>query len=173
MKKTIVLACLLAQPGWLYFTAAQAEGRDSYIGIQMGSANSTFDGISSDVDLDFLMLRLGVWVADDTSLELRMGKGRGHDSIGAQDLSFESNGGMYLSYYWNLGNHASVYGIAGGSAASVKFSENNGSNQDEYYSLSYGAGLKISVLCVEYMHFLDTSQVEADTLSVGLQYAFE
>jgi len=173
VKRVIALPFILLHIGYLYFNVAQGEGRDSYIGIQTGSANTSFDVLSSDVDLNFLMIQLGAWMDDNTSLELRMGKGLGDDSIGPLDVDIESIGGMYLAYHWNLGSHASIYGIAGGSAASFKFSVSGDSNQDDYYSLSYGAGMKFSILSVEYMRYLDTTDVEADAISVGLHYAFD
>jgi len=173
VKRIIALLSIVLQICYMYFNVAQAEARDSYIGIQIGSADTSFDGISSDVDLDFLMIQLGVWMDDNTSIELRMGKGRGDDSIGPLDLNIESIGGMYVAYHWDLGKQASIYGIAGGSSASAKFSVSSGSDQDDYYSLSYGAGMKFSILSVEYMHYLDTTEVEADAVSVGLHYAFD
>ena len=74
---------------------------------------------------------------------------------------------------WNLGSQLSVYGIAGGSRAFVKVSGNGGSVQEDDNGLSYGAGIKVSILRIEYMSYLDTSEIEADVVSVGMLYTFD
>ena len=173
MNKFIALPSILILISYTYFNVAQAEGRNTYIGIQYGSANTSFSGIPSDVDLDFLTLQLGVWMTDNASIEVRIGTGNGDDSIGPVDLEIESIGGLYGTYHWNLGNHASIYGIAGWSDAALKVSGGGSSDQDDENGLSYGAGMRFSILSVEYMRYLDTSDVEADAVSVGLHYTFE
>ena len=55
----------------------------------------------------------------------------------------------------------------------LKASSGNGSAQDDENGLSYGAGMKFSILSIEYIRYLDTSDVEVDAVSVGLQYTFE
>jgi opacity protein-like surface antigen len=173
MKTIATFLAVLALVSYPYLNVAQAEGANTYIGIGAGSADTSLDCTSCDVDLDFLVLQLGVWTTDNTSIEIRMGKGSGDDSIGPLDIELESFGGLYGTYHWNLGNHASVYGIAGWSTASLKVSSGNDSLQDDEDGLSYGAGMKFSILSVEYIRYLDTSDVEADAVSVGLHYTFE
>lgn len=173
MKIIIALPLIFLLFSFMCFNVAQAEGRDSYIGIGAGTADTAIDGLSDDLDLEAIVLQLGVWMTDNISIEIRMGKGIGDDSVGAADVEIESVGGLYGTYHWNLGNQLSVYGIAGGSRASVKVTGSGGSVQDDENSLSYGAGIKISILSIEYMRYLDTSEVEADVASVGLLYEFD
>lgn len=173
VKKTIALPSILLLVSLAGFNVAQARGMDSYIGIQGGTADASFDGVSGDVDLDFMMLQLGIWLTDEVSAELRMGKGFGDDSIGSVDVELESIGGLYATYHWHMGDQFSVYGIAGWSQASGKFSGPGGSDQADDNGPSLGAGLKISIVSVEFMRYLDTSDVEIDAVSVGLQYTFD
>ena len=173
MKKIITLSSILILLGHTYFNVAQAGARNAYIGISAGSADTSFDGIDEDFDLDGITLQLGVWMTDNASLEARMGKGNGDDSIGSLDLELESLGGLYGTYHWFLGDQVAVYGIAGWSTASVKLSGDNGSIQDDDNGFSYGAGILLSIFTVEYMRLLDTTDVEVDVVSVGLRYTFD
>lgn len=173
MKKTIALPSLLLLISFIRFDVAQAEGWDSYIGIGAGTSDTSIDDLSDNVDLDVLVLQFGIWMSENNSIELRMGKGIGDDSVGPVDAEIESIGGLYGTYHWHLGNHFSVYGIAGWSRASAKSSVNGDSDQDDENGLSYGAGMKISIVNVEFMRYLDTSEVEADAVSVGLHYNFD
>ena len=173
MEKLITLPSILILICYTCFNVAQAEGRNTYIGIQYGSADTSFGDDSSDVDLDFLTLQLGVWVNDNVSIEVRMGTGSGDESVESVDFEIESIGGLYGTYHWNLGNHASIYGIAGWSDITLKKSEDGGSIQPDENGLSYGVGMKLSILSVEYMRYLDTDHLEADAVSVGLHYTFD
>ena len=173
MKKLITLPLILILICYTYFNVAQAEDRNTYIGIQYGSADTSFGDDSSEVDLDFLTLQLGVWVNDNVSIEVRMGTGNGDESVDSGDLEIESIGGLYGTYHWNLGNHASIYGIAGWSDISLKKSGDGGSIKADENGLSYGVGMKFSILSVEYMRYLDTDDIEAGAVSVGLHYTFD
>lgn len=173
MKKILALSSTLVLISYMFFNVAQAEGADTYVGIQYGSADTTVGGVPNDFDLEFLALQIGVWVSDNTSLELRMGKGNGKHSAGGYDLEIESMGGLYGTYHWPLGDQASIYGIAGWSTASFKLSQGATGNQEDENDISYGVGVKISVLSVEYMSYLDNSNVKADVVSVALQYGFD
>ena len=173
MKRKNALPFTFLLVSLTYFNVAQAEGRNNYMGIGAGTAETSIDGSPEDIDLDALTLQLGAWVTDNISIEIRMGKGIGEDSVGAAEAEIESIGGLYGTYHWNLGNQLSVYGIAGWSRASVKLSGNGGSVQDDDNGLSYGAGIKISILSIEYMSYLDTSHVEADVVAVGLLYTLD
>jgi opacity protein-like surface antigen len=173
VKRLIALPSILILISCTCFNVAQAEVGDTYIGIQYGSADTSFGDDSSEVDLDFLTLQLGVWVNDNVSIEVRMGTGNGDESVESVDFEIESIGGLYGTYHWNLGNHASIYGIAGWSTATLKLSGVGDSDQETENGLSVGAGLKFSIFSVEYMRYLDTSDVEADAVSVGLNYTFK
>ena len=65
MKRTIALPAIFLLAGLMFFNVAQAEARDSYIGIAAGTADTSIDGLSDDVDLDAWTLQLGVWMSDE------------------------------------------------------------------------------------------------------------
>lgn len=173
MKIKVVPALLFILVNLTHSNLAMAEGKNPYIGIFAGSADTSLRGTDNDFDLDYVMLQLGVWVTDDFSLEGRMGWGNGTDSTGPFDLEIENFGGVYGAYHWYFGDHVSVYGIAGWSDATLKKSGSSGSIQGDDRGLSYGAGIKLSILNIEYLRLLDTSDTEVDAVSVGLQYTFD
>ena len=75
MKLSTILATTCALSIYVSSELARAEGRDSYVGIQFASADTSIDGVPDDVDLDVATLQLGVWLSDNASLEFRVGKG--------------------------------------------------------------------------------------------------
>jgi len=164
----IILDC-----GYLNKTeAARSKDYDTYIGIQFGSADTSLDGLP-DVDLDYGLLQLGVWASEEVSLELRAGTGIGDDTIRGVDLELESLYGMYGLYHYHISELASLYGAVGISRASLKASVPGSSDQDNDWGLSYGVGAKFSIFIIDYMRYLDTSEITVDAVSVGVHYTFE
>jgi opacity protein-like surface antigen len=173
MKTIIAPALLVMLIGQMFVSVALADGKQSFVGVYAGVADTALDGLGQDLDLDFMGIQLGVWVTDNFALEGRMGTGAGTDSIGSVDFEVESFGGVYGAYHWLFGDQMSVYGIAGWSEASIKASAGSDSVRDDEKGFSYGAGIKLSIVNIEYLRLLDTSDVEVDALSVGLQYTFD
>lgn len=173
MKRITALPSVLLLVGSLCFNAAQAEGVANYIGLGVGTTETSYDDIPGEVDLEVLVLQLGVWITDNISLEARMGTGIDDDSTGSVDVDVESIGGLFGLYHWKLGEHASIYGIAGRSRASLKFSQGGSSDQDKDNGVSYGAGIKLSILNVEYLRYLDTDDIEIDSVNASLIYTFD
>ncbi len=173
MKKSTLPPLLLILISFTCFNVAQAEGYKTYAGIHVGTADTSIDGVNDDVDLDFLMAQLGVWMTDNATIEARMAIGNDDDSVGPFDIEIENFGGLYGTYHWFFSDYVSAYGIAGWSTASLKVSGNGASDQEDDNGLSYGVGMKFSIVNIEYMKLLDTSDVEMDLVSVGLQYSFD
>ncbi len=171
MKGIVVLLTIFALGGSTIANAATAEGAESYIGIQIG--NSDVSNGVSDLDLDVILFQVGVWVSDDISLELRTGRGSNDDTVQGVDVEIESLYGMYGLYHFNFSDFASVYGAVGLSRLTLKASGAGGSDQEDENGLSYGVGAKLSIFSIEFMRYLDTNEVEADVVSVGVQYTFD
>jgi hypothetical protein len=148
--------------------AASSEGADTYIGLQFGNSDVSVDGVS-DLDLDLTLLQVGVWVSDDISLEIRTGSGTSADTVQGVKYEIESVYGLYGLYHLHLSEYASLYGALGLSRATLKTST---AGQDDESSLSYGVGAKFSFFSVDFMRYIDTSDVEVDVVSVSLQYTF-
>jgi hypothetical protein len=169
VKSIVALLAIFAlvDPG--IANAASSEGADTYIGLQFGNSDVSVDGIS-DLDLDVALLQVGVWVSDDISLEIRSGGSTSDDTVQGVKFEIESVYGLYGLYHFHLSEFASLYGALGMSRATLKTST---SGQEEESSLSYGVGAKFSFFSVDFMRYMDTSDVEADVVSVGLQYTFD
>ena len=169
MKSIVALLAIFAlvDPG--IANAASSEGADTYIGLQFGNSDVSVDGIS-DLDLDLSLLQVGVWVSDDISLEIRTGRGTSDQTVQGVEYEIESVYGLYGLYHFHLSELASLYGALGLSRATLKSST---SGQEEEASFSYGVGAKISFFSVDFMRYIDTSDVKFDVVSVGLQYTFD
>lgn len=147
----------------LFTTSTYAiEPRNSYIGFHLGEADV------DDVDLDYYLIRMGVEVDDHIDLELRYGRGSNEQDYGGIDFEIESIGGLYGLYHVGI-----LYGIAGWSSGTVKASLMGQNIQIEEDSFSYGVGLEFLGFNVEWMQYIDTSDIEADAVSIGYSYYFE
>jgi len=63
--------------------------------------------------------------------------------------------------------------VAGYSQVSFKGSLGNASDQDDEDGFSYGVGVEVYGFNVEYMQYLDTSDLEVGAVAVGYNYKFE
>jgi hypothetical protein len=151
--------------------AAEGEGADTYIGLQFGVADTSTEGFSDD--LDYSLLQLGIWANEEVSVEFRTGLGTSRESSGGIDYEIESLYGLYGLYHYHLGEMASIYGALGGSRVTLKTSIAGDSVQEYENGLSYGVGAKLSVFTLEYLRYLDTTDLTVDTLSLGVQYTFD
>jgi len=172
VKSIVALLAIfaLADPG--IANAASSEGADTYIGLGFGNSDVSVDGIS-DLDLDVTLLQVGVWVSDEISLEIRTGRGSNDDTVQGVDYEIEALYGLYGLYHFNFSDFASVYGAVGLSRLTLKASGAGGSDQEDENGLSYGVGAKLSIFSIEFMRYLDTNEVEADVVFVGVQYTFD
>ena len=172
MKGIVALLAIFALVGSTIAKATLLEGADSYIGFQFGNSDVSIDG-ASDLDLDVTLLQVGVWVSDEISLELRTGRGSNDDTVQGIDFEIEALYGLYGLYHFNFSDFASVYAAVGLSRLTLKASGAGGSDQEDENGLSYGVGAKLSIFSIEFMRYLDTNEVEADVVSVGIQYTFD
>jgi outer membrane immunogenic protein len=170
----LLTAFLMLEQG--YFNearAAESEGADTYIGLQIGTADTSVDDLSGDFDLDYGLLQLGIWANEEVSIEFRTGVGTSKESSGGIDYEIESLYGLYGLYHYHLGEIASLYGALGVSRVTLKSSIPGDSVQENENGLSYGVGAKLSVFTLEYMRYLNTTDVTVDAISLGIQYTFD
>jgi hypothetical protein len=172
VKGIVALLAIFVLVGSTIAKATPSEGADSYIGFQFGDSDVSIDG-ASDLDLDVTLLQVGVWVSDEISLELRTGRGSNDDTVQGVDFEIEALYGIYGLYHFNFSDFASVYGAVGLSRLTLKASGAGGSDQEDENGFSYGVGAKLSIFSIEFMRYLDNNDVEADVVSVGLQYTFD
>ena len=147
----------------LFSPVQAANDLTSYIG---------FDG-TIDVDVDYGMIRLGIMPTDNTAIEYRLGRGTSDDTVNGVDFELESAYGVYGLYHFNFSENASIYGALGISNVSFKASLGTVSDQDDERGLSYGIGAQLYGFNVEYMQYLDTTDLEVGAVAVGYNYEFE
>ena len=157
MKKlTLVLVLLFTTNSYAL------ESGNSYIGLQLGEADV------DDLDLEAYLIRFGVGVSDRIDLELRYGRGLNDQEDGGIEFEIESIGGFYGLYHVGI-----LYGIAGVSSGTVKASLLGQNTQVEEDSFSYGVGLEYQGFNVEWIQYIDTSDLDVDAVSIGYNYYFE
>lgn len=148
-------------------TASHAEGLESYLGLQYGTADSEGE------ELDYGLIRLGVMVSENMAVELRTGIGTDDTTISGITVEIEGISGIYGAYHFNFSDNTSIYGTLGWSDITVKGSMPAGSDQEKENGLSYGIGFEAYGFNVEWMQYLDTNDLEADAIAVGYNYHFK
>ena len=166
MKK--VIALLLA--GWLIGPALADDESGGYVGLQFGESEAD-DGFI-EVETDYRLLRIGYAPNKTYAFEYRIGRGSSDDIQNGVRFELENVYGLFGLYHFNFAEKASVYGVLGLSQASFKISNAVTSTQVDDNILSYGAGVQFYGVNVEYMKYLDTSDIEMDTIAVGYNYHF-
>ena len=168
--KIFVTILLVSIPA--FFSLAHADNdRSAYIGFQFGSSEMD-DGIL-DFEADLGLIRLGIMPTDNTAIEYRLGTGGSDDEVNSATFELENIYGLYGLYHYNFSDNASIYGVAGYSNVSFKASLGNSSNQGDENGFSYGIGAQVYGFNVEYMQYLDTTELEVGALAAGYNYKFE
>ena len=154
-----------------FFSPAHAgNDRTTYIGVQLGVLEA--DDGNLEFEADYGLFRIGIMPTENTALEYRIGTGRSADTVGGVTFELENVYGLYGLYHINFSENASIYGVAGFSKVSVKASSNNSSDQDDDQGFSLGIGAQVYGINVEYMQYLDTTDLDVRALAVGYNYKF-
>jgi len=164
MKKGLALLGVIA---FLCLPTVSAEPRDSYIGVQLGTAEA------EDEELGYGLLRLGVKASDRSFIEFRTGIGLDDTDVDGITVEIERITGIYGTYRFAQSNNYSLYGIGGWSEVTLKGSLGGLSAQQDENGFSYGFGLEIFGLNVEWMQYLDTKELEASAVAIGYNYRFQ
>ena len=167
MKQRNLIILILT--GFFFVTPVQAEDIRGYIGLQFGQLDAETD---VDVELDATLARLGFTTEHDWGLEVRTGLGSSDDSVGTVDVELERIYGIYGLYHLFLNERVSFYGALGYSKVTLKVSSDTNSTQPEDNGLSYGVGFEAYGFNVEYMQYIDTTDIDASAVAVGYNYHF-
>ena len=166
MKKlSPVLLLLLTSNTFAY------EMGDSYVGVQLGGSNLEIDGLD-DVENTYGLVRLGVYLNSAMALELRYGEGVDDDTLMGVDYSIDRIAGLYALYHLELSSAFSIYGLIGYSEVDLKAEANGGSVIEKEDDISYGIGLDLGNINIEYTQVLEGSNYEVDAASIGYTYHF-
>jgi len=162
MEKVFVLLSTLVI---LYSSnALAAKDTNMFLGLQVGQADA------EDEDLEYGLIRIGAAMSDNMTIEVRSGRGTNDTKVDNVTVEIERIYGLYTSYHFKMSEKVSAYGIAGWSKATVKASLGNQSQQEDDNGLSYGVGLEAYGVNVEWMQYLDTSDLDASAIAIGYNY---
>ena len=167
MKKlTLVLLLLVTSSAYAHETS------DTYVGVQFGQAEVEVDGID-DIEPTYGLVRLGIFLTPTLALDARYGDGIDDDTVMGVEYSIDRIAGLYALYHLELGSSVSVYGLLGYSEVDVKAEVSGGSFSEDKDDISYGIGLDIGNINIEYTRVLDGSDYEVNAASIGYTYHFE
>ncbi len=184
--KTMYLIVMLSMFGSLYGSKVFAEvGGEPYYGFQYAQIEE------DDLDLEPTagVFRIGSMGENGVGFEGRIGVGLSDDDISASDpflgdislgLEIDTVLGLYLVGQTTAGGPVSVYGIVGFTLVDYTVDVDagifgSGSDSDDESDLSYGIGANFEVsdklsLNIEYMQYLDSDDIEASAISVGVVF---
>ena len=151
------------------------EGR-SFGGGQIAPLTLSEDG-ASDAEPSALIGRVGTFVGNQLAVEGRFGVGFDDDTVDGVDVEIDRLVGVYGSGHIPMGGTSSLYAVLGYSDVKASFSGPDGSTTDSESGFSYGFGADIGItraiaLNVEFMRYIDRSDVDVEALAVGLHYRF-
>ena len=162
-----LLIALLFSP-----TIFAANGGETYGGVQYSIVEIDLDGIG-DVEPTALVGKLGVFVNDNIALEGRFGIGLQDDDIFGIDVDVERIIGFYGVFHANTGGDATVYGVLGFTEAEAELSIPGDSVTEDESDVSYGFGVNIGSINIEYMIYIDDEDdVDATAISIGFVSQF-
>ncbi|WP_404364120.1 porin family protein [Marinobacter sp.] len=150
-------------------------------GSLYAGGNYTFvdlDANGFDADLGTLSAKVGGYVTPYFGLEARAGFGVADEDVGFDtDLSVNSFFGGYATL--NMVNESPVtpYGILGFTRYELEVDGPFGSDKDDETDFSFGAGVNVAITeelsgNLEYMRYVDTGDVTADGIGLGLTFHF-
>ncbi len=165
--------------------ASAADGAQTYIGVQYAQ----FEEDDLDLEPTAAVIRMGSLTDQGYGFEGRFGFGLSSDDVSefdpfffgdvvTVDLEIDTLFGAYLVGRADAGA-ASIYGIIGFTMIDYTIEASvgtlSGSDSDDESDLSYGFGVDFDVsdkvrLNIEYMQYIDKSEIDASAISVGLLF---
>lgn len=165
-KLTLVLLLLLASNAYAYETG------DTYVGVQFGGSELEIDGLD-DIENTYGLVRLGIYLTSAMALESRYGDGIDDDTLMGVDFAIDRIAGLYVLYHLELSSAFSIYGLVGYSEVDLNIEANNNPIIEKEDDISYGIGLDLGSINLEYSQVLKGSDYEVSAVSVGYTYHFE
>ncbi len=184
---TIGLVVLLASMSGNAF-AGLTPG--AYAGIQYATTDFSSEGDPEEFSPTALIGRAGSNFNQYVSIEGRLGIGLSDDTVTVTDgvtnasvsIEIDTLIGLYGVGRLPLGKSSSLYALAGFTQVDVTASDSvtgfgSASFSDDESDLSYGVGADIGVgynlwVNVEYVQYLDKSDIEVSAIAVGLRFGF-
>jgi hypothetical protein len=162
----------------------------AYAGVQYASTDFSFEGVSEDFSPTGLIGRAGSNFNKYFSIEGRLGIGLSDDTVTATDgvntasvsIELDTLIGLYGVGHVPLGKSSSLYALVGltqvdATASASVTGFGSASFSDDESDLSYGIGADIGILYnlwvnVEYVQYLDKSDLEVSAIALGVKFGF-
>ena len=165
-----------------YAIADSTGESDIYAGVQYGFGDFSARDVSKDFDPQVIVGRFGLR-NDNFALEARFGSGINSDTQNIQgtgdvNLYIDKFYGAYGVGHINLGESASVYGLAGFTYVEASLRNQIGlseSDRDNGLSIGigadYGVGENVS-LNIEYTSYIIDSDFDLKVLGLGVTFGY-
>ena len=162
----------------------------AYAGIQYASTDFSFDGVPDEFSPTCLIGRAGSNFNQYVSIEGRLGIGLSDDTVTATEgvttasvsIEIDTLIGLYGVGHVPLGKSSSIYALVGFTQVDATASASitgfgSASMSDDESDLSYGIGADIGILYnlwvnVEYVQYIDKSDVDVSAIALGLKFGF-
>lgn len=162
-----ILIAILFAPG----LSAANEGT-TYAGVQYAIVEIDFDGIG-DVEPTALIGKLGYFINDNIAIEGRLGTGLQDDDLLGVDVEIDSIFGIYGVFHTSGESDTRFYGILGYTDAEAEFDGPGGSAEGDESDISYGFGVNIGKVNIEYIIYIDDEDdTDATAISIGFVSQF-
>ena len=168
MRKVIIAIALM-------FSSSSYAASDYhvYVGAQLGQITIDIDDVSDDIEPSIGVLRLGIFFTDNFAVEGRLGGTIDEDEVEGIDFRVESMAGLYALYRVPFNEDAYIYGLAGYTNATLKADIPGPDPDKSEDGFSYGAGINLYGFTLEWVRYLDKSDVTADATTIGYVYEFK
>ncbi|MCP3669520.1 MAG: porin family protein [Gammaproteobacteria bacterium] len=153
------------------FSTVQANDNTVYLGIQY----SDIEGKDTDnnIENNAAIARLGFITPNNWGLEARTGVGVDDDDLGPVKIELDRIYGLYGLYHFPVGEKLTVYPLIGWSQVKYKASFQGRSAFKDKDGLSYGVGVEAYGVNLEWVRYIDTSELEVTAIAVGYNYHFD
>ena len=154
--------------------APAADEEQRYVGFQYSLV--TYDEDGDEAEPTALVARYGQFLNDWFAIEGRIGFGLEDDAleVGSLDIDVELENiiGLYGVIHTGSISIASLYGIVGYTQIDLEGSAHGISIDENANGLSYGLGVNIGSLSIEYMNYVEDHYYDVTAISLGYIYRF-
>jgi len=154
--------------------APAADEEQRYVGFQYSLV--TYDEDGDEAEPTTLIARYGQFLNDWVAIEGRIGFGLEDDTleVGSLDIDVEVENiiGVYGVFQTGSISILSLYGIIGYTHIELEGSAHGIAVDENANGLSYGLGVNIGSINIEYMNYIEDYYFEVTAVSFGYSYNF-
>ncbi len=154
--------------------APAADEEQRYFGFQYSLV--TYDEDGDEAEPTALIARYGQFLNNWFAIEGRIGFGLEDDSleVGSLDIDVKVEHiiGLYGVFHTGSISIASLYGIVGYTQIDLEGSAHGITIDENANGLSYGLGVNIGSLSIEYMDYIEDDYYDVTAISLGYIFRF-